>query len=81
MATHLSQGPGLMVSGQGDSQDSVLGLLGDISPRTWAKTTWVYEAEHCQVEHQNVTSKSRLEQQDRVENSLELPVFFLRPVK
>lgn len=49
MATQ--QGPDLMVSGQGDSQDSVLGLLGYISPRTWAKTTWVYNTEHCQMVH------------------------------
>lgn len=79
-ASLLSQGPDLMVSKSRCLSGLFSNQVGDISPGTWAKTTWVHKAKAL-PSGASVISKSSLEpqgtfpwrQQGSVENSLKLP--------
>lgn len=50
MASLLSPGPDLMVSRSRGLSGLFSNPAGEISPGTWAKTTWVHKARHCPVQ-------------------------------
>lgn len=58
MASLLSLGPDLMVSRSRCLSGLFSNQVGDISPGTWAKTTWVHKARHCPLERLSSSSQA-----------------------